>query len=137
MVDDGMPEPFLSQVLSDGGDHDLYRDASGRSAATRLLAVLAANLRCDEVARVRAGEPRDPRPAPGGEPEVRLPIRSPLIDRDKLIQLAEVHQGLRRHLDLAEEARPTSISGGKTLQGTVGEQFILLRQHAKGLRRPR
>ena len=30
---------------------------------------------------------------------------------------------------------PTSISGGKTLQGTVGERFILLRQDGKAVTR--
>ena len=92
------------------------------------------------VAHVRAGESeRDPRPAARGQSRnVRLPIWSPLIDRDKLIQLAQLHEGVRRHLDAAEHDRSScraSISGGKTLQGTVGERFILLRQDGKAVTR--
>jgi hypothetical protein len=72
---------------------------------------------------------------PAATRNIRLPIWSPVIDRDKLLQLArytkqyEVITSLPNFTQLV----PSAVVGGKTLQGTVGGRFILLRQDGKSV----
>jgi NitT/TauT family transport system substrate-binding protein len=145
------PEPFLSQVLSDGGRTVMApgpvlgrfwpiggyaaRDdwaARNPGLAAKFRAAINKSL---AYAQANPNEIRDLLPA--ASRNVRLPIWSPLIDRDKLIQLAKYTKdyGVISTLPNMTKLVPTSISGGKTLQGTVGEQFILLRQDGKAVTR--
>jgi NitT/TauT family transport system substrate-binding protein len=146
------PEPFLTQALSIDGARIVMapgpvlgrfwpiggyaaRDewaarnpglaAKFRTAINKSLAYAQAN-----PAEIRAL-------LPAATQNVRLPIWSPLIDRDKLIQLAKYTKeyGVISTLPNMTKLVPTSISGGKTLQGTVGERFILLRQDGKTVTR--
>jgi NitT/TauT family transport system substrate-binding protein len=146
------PEPFLTQALTIDGARIVMapgpvlgrfwpiggyaaRDewaarnpglaAKFRTAINKSLAYAQAN-----PAEIRAL-------LPAATQNVRLPIWSPLIDRDKLIQLAKYTKeyGVISTLPNMTKLVPTSISGGKTLQGTVGERFILLRQDGKAVTR--
>jgi NitT/TauT family transport system substrate-binding protein len=141
------PEPFLSLVLSDGGrivmapgpvlgrfwpigGYAARDDWAARNPglAAKFRAAINKSL---AYAQANPNEIRDLLPA--ASRNVRLPIWSPLIDRDKLIQLARYTKefGVISTLPNMTKLVPTSISGGKTLQGTVGERFILLRQDGK------
>jgi NitT/TauT family transport system substrate-binding protein len=145
------PEPFLSQVLSDGGRTVMApgpvlgrfwpiggyaaRDdwaARNPGLAAKFRAAINKSL---AYAQANPNEVRDLLPA--ASRNVRLPIWSPLIDRVKLIQLAKYTKeyGVISTLPNMAKLVPTSISGGKTLQGTVGERFILLRQDGKAVTR--
>jgi NitT/TauT family transport system substrate-binding protein len=66
---------------------------------------------------------------PAATQNVRLPIWSPLIDRTKLLQLAKYSKeyGVISTLPNLTQLVPSSITGGKNLQGTVGDRFIALR----------
>ena len=103
--------------------------ASPPSSATAINKSLA-------YAQANPNEVRDAAAAAASR-NVRLPIWSPLIDRDKLIQLAKYTKeyGVISTLPNMTKLVPSSISGGKTLQGTVGERFILLRQDGKAVTR--
>jgi NitT/TauT family transport system substrate-binding protein len=74
---------------------------------------------------------------PAGTQNVRLPIWSPLIDRDQLVQLARYSRQYEVISTLPNLAllAPSSVAGGKTLQGAVGNRFILLRQDGKAVTR--
>jgi NitT/TauT family transport system substrate-binding protein len=143
------PEPFLSQVLGDGGrivmapgpvlgrfwpigGYAARDDWAARNPglAAKFRAAINKSL---AYAQANPNEIRDLLPA--ASRNVRLPIWSPLIDRDKLIQLAKYTKeyGVISTLPNMTKLVPTSISGGKTLQGTVGERFILLRQDGKAV----
>jgi NitT/TauT family transport system substrate-binding protein len=65
---------------------------------------------------------------PAGTQNVRLPIWSPLIDRAKLRQLAAYTKefGVIDKLPNLTQLVPRSITGGKTLQGTVSNKAIRL-----------
>jgi hypothetical protein len=66
---------------------------------------------------------------PPGTQNVRLPIWSPVVDRDKLVQLAKYAKEFGVIPSLPNMARlvPSSVVGGKVLQGTIGNVFITLR----------
>jgi NitT/TauT family transport system substrate-binding protein len=70
---------------------------------------------------------------PAATQNIRLPIWSPVIDRIKLIQLARYAKefGVISSLPNFTQLVPSSVSGGKTLQGTVGKRFIALRLDGK------
>ena len=70
---------------------------------------------------------------PAATQNVRLPIWSPLVDRDKLLQLAKYAKefGVITSLPNFTKLVPSAVSGGKTLQGTVSKNFITLRLDGK------
>jgi hypothetical protein len=70
---------------------------------------------------------------PAATRNVRLPIWSPLVDRDKLTQLAKYTKefGVISTLPNLTLMVPSSVTGGKNLQGTVGNGFITLRLDGK------
>jgi NitT/TauT family transport system substrate-binding protein len=74
---------------------------------------------------------------PAASRNVRLPIWSPIVDRDLVLQLAKYTKefGVISTLPNMTKLLPSTITGGKTLQGTVGEQFILLRLDGKSVTR--
>ena len=73
---------------------------------------------------------------PSGTQNVRLPIWSPVVDRDKLIQLARYTKeyGVITSLPNMTLLVPSTVTGGKLLQGTVGNVFITLRLDGKAVR---
>jgi len=72
---------------------------------------------------------------PSGTQNVRLPIWSPVVDRDKLIQLAKYAKeyGVINSLPNMTLLVPSTVTGGKVLQGTVGNVFITLRLDGKAV----
>jgi NitT/TauT family transport system substrate-binding protein len=76
---------------------------------------------------------------PPGTQNVRLPIWSPLIDRGQLVALAGYTKefGVISTLPNLALLAPSSVAGGKTLQGEVGNRYILLRQDGKAVTRLR
>jgi NitT/TauT family transport system substrate-binding protein len=137
------PEPFMTQALNDGARIVMAPGpVLGRfwpigayvamSDWTRRNPALAANFRRAinrslAYAQAHPDEVRELLPA--ATRNVRLPIWSPVIDRDKLLQLARYS----REFDVISSLPnltllvPSSVTGGKTLQGTVGNRFIVLR----------
>jgi NitT/TauT family transport system substrate-binding protein len=73
---------------------------------------------------------------PSGTQNVRLPIWSPVVDRDKLVQLAKYTKefGVIDSLPNMAALVPSSVTGGKVLQGTVGNVFITLRLDGKSVK---
>src|SRR3954462_7121575 len=73
---------------------------------------------------------------PAGTQNVRLPIWSPVVDRDKLVQLAKYAKefGVIESLPNMAALVPSSVTGGKVLQGTVGNVFITLRLDGKSVK---
>ena len=73
---------------------------------------------------------------PAGTQNVRLPIWSPVVDRDKLVQLAKYAKefGVISSLPNMAKLVPSSVTGGKVLQGTVGNVFITLRLDGKAVK---
>jgi NitT/TauT family transport system substrate-binding protein len=73
---------------------------------------------------------------PSGTQNVRLPIWSPVVDRDKLVQLAKYTKefGVIDSLPNMAKLVPSNVTGGKVLQGTVGNVFITLRLDGKAVR---
>lgn len=76
---------------------------------------------------------------PAGTQNVRLPIWSPLIDRDHLLQLARYTKdfGVISTLPNLTQLVPSTVAAGKTLQGAVGRRFIVLRQDGRPVTRLR
>ena len=72
---------------------------------------------------------------PAGTQNVRLPIWSPVVDRTKLVQLAKYAKefGVIDSLPNMTRLVPSTVTGGKVLQGTVGNVFITLRLDGKPL----
>ena len=72
---------------------------------------------------------------PPGTQNSRLPIWSPVVDRDKLVQLAKYTKefGVISSLPNMASLVPSSVTGGKVLQGTVGNVFITLRLDGKAV----
>ncbi|HET9675220.1 MAG TPA: ABC transporter substrate-binding protein, partial [Gaiellaceae bacterium] len=137
------PEPFLSQILSDGGRTVLapgpvlgrFWPIGGYGALNTWVQrnqALAAKFRRAinrslTYAQANPNEIRDLLPA--ASRNVRLPIWSPLVDRDKLAQLARYTKqyGVISTLPNLTAMVPSIVTGGKNLQGTVGNRFIALR----------
>src|SRR4029078_6235839 len=68
---------------------------------------------------------------------VRLPIWSSVLDREQLLQLAKYAKefGVISTLPNMTKLFPSTITGGKALQGAVGDNFILLRLDGKAVTR--
>ena len=143
------PEPFLSQVLSDGGRIVMApgpvlgrffpiggyasRDewaARNPGLAAKFRAAINKSL---TYAQAHPEEVRDLLPA--ASRNVRLPIWSPVVDRAQVTQLARYAKeyGVISTLPNLAVLLPTTITSGKTLQGAVGERFILLRLDGKAV----
>jgi NitT/TauT family transport system substrate-binding protein len=144
------PEPFLSQALNiDGarivmapgpvlgrfwpiGGYAALNDWSQKNPA--LAAAFRAAI--NQSLTYAQAHPDEIRALlPPGTQNVRLPIWSPLVDREQLLQLAkytkqyEVISTLPNMIQLI----PSSVSGGKTLQAAVSNRYILLRQDGKAV----
>jgi NitT/TauT family transport system substrate-binding protein len=74
---------------------------------------------------------------PAGTQNVRLPIWSPLVDRNQLLALARYSKdfGVISTLPNFTQLISSAIAAGKTLQGAVGRRFILLRQDGRRVTR--
>jgi NitT/TauT family transport system substrate-binding protein len=72
---------------------------------------------------------------PAGTQNVRLPIWTTVVDRAQLLQLATYMKeyGVITTLPNFTQLVPSSISSGKTLQGTLGANFVTLRLDGKVL----
>jgi len=70
---------------------------------------------------------------PAATRNIRLPIWSAVVDRDKLTQLAKYTKefGVITSLPNMTQLVPSSVTGGKVLQGTVGNTFLTLRLDGK------
>ena len=144
------PEPFLSQIIGDGGRTVLapgpvlgnFWPIGGYGALNSWIQrnpALAARFRRAinrslTYAQANPNEIRDLLPA--ASRNVRLPIWSPLVDRAKLAQLA----GYARRYEVIPTLPnlvamvPSIVTGGKNLQGTVGNRFIALRLDGIGVK---
>jgi hypothetical protein len=74
---------------------------------------------------------------PAATRNVRLPIWSSVLDREQLLQLAKYAKefGVISTLPNMTKLFPSTITGGKALQGAVGDNFILLRLDGKAVTR--
>ena len=141
------PEPFLSQILGDGGRTVLapgpvlgkFWPIGGYAAMndwTRKNSSLAAKFKkaIDQSLTYAQAHPEEIRELlPAATRNVRLPIWSPIVDRDKLTQLAKYSKEFDVISTLPNLAAmvPSSVTGGKNLQATVGNRFITLRLDGK------
>jgi NitT/TauT family transport system substrate-binding protein len=137
------PEPFLSQILSDGGRTVLapgpvlgrFWPIGGYGALNdwvRQNPALATKFRraINRSLTYAQGHPDEIRELlPAASRNVRLPIWSPLVDRAKLSQLARYTKqyGVISTLPNLAAMVPSIVTGGKNLQATVGKRFITLR----------
>ncbi len=138
------PEPFMSQGLNLDGDRIVMAPGPvlgkfwpigcyvalndwTKSNPTLAKAFFAAINQSLAYAQSHPDEIRALLPA--SSQNVRLPIWSPLIDRDKLLQLAKYAKefDVISTLPNLTQLVPSSVLSGKTLQGTVGAAFITLR----------
>jgi NitT/TauT family transport system substrate-binding protein len=144
------PEPFMSQALNLDGARIVMAPGPelGRfwpigcyvalDEWTRRNPGLAAKFRTaiNQSLAYAQSHPNEIREMlPAGTQNVRLPIWSPLIDRDKLAQLARYSKEYDVISTLPNLALlvPSSVTGGKTLQATVGNRFITLRLDGKAV----
>ena len=130
------PEPFLSQALTTDGARIVMAPgpvlgpllADRRLRLPRRLGRPQPGPRRRSSARRSTSRSRTRRRTrtrsatllPAATRNVRLPIWSPVVDRDKLRPAREVREGVRRHLDAAEHDASSSRArspSGKTLQG--------------------
>jgi NitT/TauT family transport system substrate-binding protein len=138
------PEPFVSQGLNLDGDRIVmapgpvlgrFWPIGGYGALDSWVSgnrELAASFHAaiNESLAYAQAHPEEIRALlPAGTQNVRLPIWSPVVDRDKLIQLAKYAKefGVITSLPNMTQLVPSSVTGGKVLQGTVGNVFITLR----------
>ncbi len=145
------PEPFVTQALSLDGDRIVM-------APGPVLGALLADRRLRRAERLGGEEPaasqakfrtainqslayaqaiptRSGRCCRRPRENVRLPIWSPLVDRDKLVQLAKYTKefGVISTLPNFAAARAERrAQSGKTLQATVGANFVTLRLRRQG-----
>ncbi|HYK07590.1 MAG TPA: ABC transporter substrate-binding protein [Gaiellaceae bacterium] len=72
---------------------------------------------------------------PAATRNVRLPIWSPVVDRGLVLQLSRYAKeyGVISTLPNLARLLPSTITSGKTLQGAVGERYILLRIDGKAV----
>jgi NitT/TauT family transport system substrate-binding protein len=146
-----VPEPFLSQALnSDGarivmapgpvlgkfwpiGGYASLADwsKSNPDLARKFRAAINESL---TYAQAHPSEIRELLPA--NSQNVRLPIWSPVVDRAKLLQLAKYAKefDVISTLPNLTQLVPSTISGGKNLQGTVGDRFIALRLDGRAVK---
>jgi NitT/TauT family transport system substrate-binding protein len=141
------PEPFLSQILSDGGRTVMapgpvlgrFWPIGGYAAMdswAKKNPGLAAKFKkaIDQSLTYAQAHPEEIRELlPAATRNVRLPIWSPLIDRVKLTELAKYAKEFDVIATLPNLSLmvPSSVTGGKNLQGTVGNGFITLRLDGK------
>ena len=139
------PEPFLSQALNLDGARIVmapgpvlgrYFPIGGyfaRSDWATANPELATKFRTamNQSLTYSQGHPDEVRELlSAANKNIRLPIWTTLVDRAKLLELAlyakkyDVITSLPNFTQLV----PSTIEGGKTLQGTVGEKFITLRK---------
>jgi NitT/TauT family transport system substrate-binding protein len=144
------PEPFMTQALNDGarivmapgpvlgrfwpiGCYVAPTDwvRNNRALAAKFRTAINQSL---AYAQAHPDEIRELLPA--ATRNVRLPIWSPVIDRAKLSQLARYSKefGVISTLPNLTQLVPSSVTGGKTLQGTVGNRFIALRLDGVGVK---
>jgi NitT/TauT family transport system substrate-binding protein len=142
------PEPFLSQamqidgariVMAPGPVLGRYFPVGGYFARSDWAAAhpdLVASFRkaMNQALAYSQAHPDEVRELlpPNGR-NVRLPIWTTLVDRSQLLTLARYAKtyGVITSLPNFTQLVPSTIEGGKTLQGTVGDQFITLRQDGK------
>ncbi len=144
------PEPFVSQALNIDGDRIVmapgpvlakYWPIGGYGALDSWIAKnpqLAKDFReaINESLIYAQAHPDEIRALlPAGTQNVRLPIWSPVVDRDKLVQLAKYAKefGVISSLPNMTLLVPSTVTGGKVLQGTVGNVFITLRLDGKAV----
>jgi NitT/TauT family transport system substrate-binding protein len=142
------PEPFVSQALNLDGDRIVMAPGPVLGRFWPIGCYVALNdwttgnpdlarkfkTAIDQSLAYAQGHPDEVRALlPAGTQNVRLPIWSPLIDRDKLLQLAKYTKefGVISTLPNMTQLIPASVSGGKTLQATVGASFATLRLDGK------
>ena len=138
------PEPFMSQALNLDGARIVMAPGPvlGRfwpigtyvalNEWTRRNPALAARFRVAinrSLAYAQANPQEVRQLLPAGTQNIRLPIWSPVIDRQKLSQLARYSRqyGVISTLPNLTQLVPSSVTGGKTLQATVGNRFLALR----------
>ena len=144
------PEPFVSQGLNIDGDRIVmapgpvlgkFWPIGGYGALDSWIAKnpqLAKSFHeaINESLAYAQAHPEEIRALlPAGTQNVRLPIWSPVVDRSKLDQLAKYAKEFGVINSLPNMARlvPSSVTGGKVLQGTVGNVFITLRLDGKAV----
>jgi hypothetical protein len=142
------PEPFVSQALNLDGDRIVmapgpvlgkYWPIGGYAALEGWETqnpALAKSFRAaiNEALSYAQAHPEEIRALlPAGTQNVRLPIWTPVVDRDKLVQLAKYAKefGVIDSLPNFVKLLPSSVLSGKVLQGTVGNVFITLRLDGK------
>jgi NitT/TauT family transport system substrate-binding protein len=135
------PEPFMSQALGDGarivmapgpvlgkfwpiGTYVALQDWTKRNPG------LAKGFRTalNQSLEYAQGHPEEIRALlPAALQNIRLPIWSPLIDRDQLLTLAKYTKefGVISTLPNFTQLVPNTIVSGHTLQGTVGPGFTI------------
>ena len=138
------PEPFVTQGLNDGdrivmapgpvlgkfwpiGCYVALNDWTKSNAALAKAFRTAIN---QSLAYAQAHPDEIRALLPASSQNIRfLPIWSPLIDRAKLLQLARYAKefDVITTLPNLTQLVPSSVTGGKTLQATVGGNFIFLR----------
>jgi NitT/TauT family transport system substrate-binding protein len=137
------PEPFLSQILSDGGRSVMapgpvlgrYFPIGGYAAKPSWISANKGMAQRFRTAMNRSlvyaqSHPDEIRALlPPAIRNIRLPIWSPLIDRRKLQQLANYSRkyDVISRLPNMKQLVPNSIASGLTLQGTVQGRRVLLR----------
>ena len=139
------PEPFLSQAVNLDGARNMMAPGpilgkyfpiggyfartdwvvSNPDVAKRFRTAMNKSL---EYAQKNSAEVRELAPALAAN--VRLPIWTTIVDRAQLLKLAQYAKkyGAITSLPNLTILVPSSIDGGKTLQGTVTNAFITLRQ---------
>jgi NitT/TauT family transport system substrate-binding protein len=135
------PEPFMSQALGDGarivmapgpvlgrfwpiGTYVALQDWARRNPG---LAKGFQTAMSQSLAYAQAHPEEIRALLPAAQQNIRLPIWSPLLDRDKLLQLAKYAKefGVITTLPNFAQLVPTSVVSGHTLQGTVGPGFTI------------
>jgi NitT/TauT family transport system substrate-binding protein len=144
------PEPFVSQGLNLDGDRIVmapgpvlgkYWPIGGYGALDSWVSQnpqLAKSFRdaINESLAYAQSHPDEVRALlPPGTQNVRLPIWSTVVDRDKLTQLAKYAKefGVITSLPNFAKLIPSSVQSGKVLQGTIGNVFITLRLDGKAV----
>jgi NitT/TauT family transport system substrate-binding protein len=145
------PEPFLSQIISDGGRSVMapgpvlgrYFPIGGYAAKPSWVSANRALAQRFRTAMNRSlvyaqSHPDEIRALlPAAIRNIRLPIWSPLIDRSKLQQLANYSRkyDVISRMPNMKQLVPTSIASGLTLQGTVQGRRVLLRLEGKTVKK--
>ena len=142
------PEPFLSQAINIDGARDLFAPGpvlgrvfpiGGYFARTDWAAANPDLLRRFRTAMNQSLAYAQTHPdevrefLPPAQRNVRLPIWTTIVDRAQLLALAQMAKkyGAITSLPNFTQLVPSTIDGGKFLQGAVGNQFITLRKDGK------